>query len=386
MDENRLKYLLERYHHQLCSDEELAVLNNWFHTFNTGSKNMESWLQAAGGEEQLSNALYEDFKKKLNRKQKYTALYQVLKVAASVIITLAIGLLLYRSNKPKTNPVQRIAVQKVNQTSINPSGKKATLTLANGNKIVLDDTQAGLLGTQENTKINKTAYGEIAYSASKDRPVDGKLLFNTLTTPRGVKYDLTLADGTKVTLDAASSITYPVAFAGKERRVEITGQAYFQVVHRESQPFKVSVKGQVIEDIGTVFNVSAYEDDPSVKITLAEGKVFVNNPHRQVSMSPGQQAEIKNGQSDISLKTVDVNEIVSWKNGWLIFHHESISNVMKQAARWYDIDVQYEGNLKSKKFGGVISRYKDISELLENLKITGGINYKIEGRRVVLIN
>jgi ferric-dicitrate binding protein FerR (iron transport regulator) len=382
MNHTRLNFLLKRYKRNQCTEAELAELNDWFHMHNPGTSNMQNWLDESGGDEKMAVELFENFKDQLRPQAKLIDFRRAIKIAASILILVSVCLIFYT----RTTPKYVATVHQTPKSQIRPGSNKAVLTLANGAKIVLNNMGNGHLAVQNSTQIIKLNNGSIAYTTEKEPLNAKKVLYNTMSTPRGGKYEIVLADGTRVTLDAASSITYPVAFYGKERQVTVTGQAYFQVVHNASQPFSVVVKGQVIQDIGTAFNVNAYDDDPSVKITLQQGAVAVSNKLKTVSLKPGEQAEVKDGEQNISVKSVDVNEAIAWKNGWFILHNESIKDVMKQAARWYDVDIDYEGNIMPRKFGGTISKYKDISELLENLKIAGNIKYKIEGRRVILTN
>ena len=390
MDQERLKYLIERYQLNQCSNAEMDELNEWFHAHNPGVENLESWLQEYSNPETLSANLYSNFKEKVIPAPKVIRLQRIYRIAAAAVMLAIIGIAFY----PKNTSTESTALVKADTTAakpadnpIRPGGNKAILTLADGRAITLNDARDGAIATQGNTAINQVKKGEITYNTGNSQLPEAPPIYNTLTTPRGGRYTLTLSDGTVVTLDAASSITYPVVFNQPVRLVQVTGQAYFEVVHNEKQPFRVKAKGQVIEDVGTAFNVNAYADDPFIKITLAEGKVDVHGLSKTVSLVPGEQAQVNDGQAAIAVKRVNVEETVAWKNGWFVFHHESIQNIMKLATRWYDVEVEYQGGPGDKiTLGGNISRYKDISELLQNLKITSGINYKIEGRKVILSN
>lgn len=386
MNEDRLKYLLERYQSNECSPEEQQELDEWFHTWNPGTAGMQQWLREAGGAQALSEEMYADFRERVAppaRRRSGAVWYKVAAAAAVLIVLLIVfypkgqrevQLAQHESNKQATQPAN----------DIRPGSNKAVLKLADGSEIVLSDSGNSHIATQSNTAIERLQTGGIAYQVAQEQADDKPPVYNTLTTPRGGKFTLTLSDGTVVTLDAASSITYPVVFTGKERRVEITGQAYFDVVHNAAKPFHVSAKGQLIEDLGTAFNVNAYPDDPFIKVTLVEGLVDVSNEQEKASLVPGQQAMVKDGESKMRVKVVNVEETIAWKNGWFIFHHENLQNIMKQAGRWYDAEIVIDPALMNKKLGGNISRYKEISELLENLKLTGGLDYRIEGRKVTL--
>jgi transmembrane sensor len=383
MDQDRLKYLLDCYWRKQYTEAEKAELDEWFHANNPGGTDMDNWLSEAGGADELSDELYQDYRKRIVPPARVLKPGRLIGIAASLLLLLSVSYWFYVAKNQSADSQENL--QAKGKNVIKPGGNKAVLTLANGEKIVLNDADMGRLAQQNSTQISKVADSSITYKYVGAN--DKKVLYNTMTTPRGGKYSLTLADGTEVMLDAASSIKFPVAFTGNERRVEVTGQAYFKVVHKADKPFYVVVKGQVIKDIGTEFNINAYDDEQAVRVTLAEGLVNVSNSKKTVSLVPGQQAEVINDQQNILIKTVNVGEVIAWKNGWFVFHHQSIPNVMRQAARWYDVDIAYEGKSITKKFGGNISKYKDITELLENLKITGAItNYKVEGRRVTLMN
>lgn len=385
MTGERLHYLLEQYKQGQLREAELDELNEWFHSWNPGTENMQQWLQESGGPQSLQQVMYAGFTEKVKKAsgaKKTVWLYRV--AAASIILTIFILLLL-----PARKQSGREAFTKNSTTGvihdIPPGTSKAMLKLGDGTEIALTGTNMGRIATQNNTEIKQAGNGMIAYTAGQ-QPGPHQVVYNSLTTPRGGKYSLTLADGTKVMLDAASSITYPVAFTEKERHVEITGQVYFEVAHDAAHPFRVTVKNQVIEDIGTAFNVHAYDDDLYTKITLAEGSINIRNATHSALLVPGEQAIIKNGEQQIQVKKVNVEEVIAWKNGWFIFHQENLQAIMKQAARWYNVEIEYEGTPVDKKFGGRISRYKNISELLENLTITGGISYRIDSNKVVLKN
>ncbi len=387
MNYDRLKYLLQQHQVNKCTKAEWEELNNWFLAYNPGKKDLEAWLEETGGAEELSAICYKDFNQRLNTISKHTLIRKIYRNSAAVAAVLAaLAFFLYKYERSNTHLIARptLAQHSPIADHIRTGSNKAILTLADGSKIPLDDTNKDTIAVQNNTDIRQMHGGRITYHPDGRPSNKNQLVYNKLSTPRGGKFSVTLADGTLATLDAESSITYPVAFDNDERRVEVTGQVFFEVVHKTRQPFRVMVKGQTVEDIGTSFNIKAYDDETSVGITLAEGRVKIINPLTTVTLAPGQQARIDNGRQDIHVKSVDVAEIISWKNGWFAFHHETIQNVMKQAARWYDVDVIYERVPVNREFGGMISKYKEISELLQNLKLAGGINYRIEGRKVII--
>jgi transmembrane sensor len=289
--------------------------------------------------------------------------------AASIVLALSAGgYFLLHKPQPKTETARLI------KNDIAPGHNQATLTLAGGKKIILTKGLSGTLAKQGQTIINATK-NNIIYNA-KNKTGD-QFSYNTLTTARGEQspYPLVLADGTKVWLNAESSITFPTAFNQKERIVKVTGEAYFEVAHNAKQPFKVQTAGQTIEDIGTRFNVNAYTDESATRTTLIEGVVKVNRK----LLAPGQQCDGK------TVKQVNASQSIAWKNGDFDFDDDKITTVMRQLARWYDVDVQYEGNLTTEGFNAQISRRQNISVVLKALERTNGVRFKIEGRRVTVM-
>lgn len=209
--------------------------------------------------------------------------------------------------------------------------------------------------------------------------------FNTITTPRGGQYQVVLEDGTRVWLNAASSIRFPQAFIGVTREVELTGEAYFEVAKNKAKPFIVQANGTKVQVFGTHFNINAYGDNSNVTTTLLEGSVRMSSGSSAVMLAPGQQGDAVNGAT-IKVSPADIQQTMAWKNGLFIFHDLNITEVMKQVGRWYDVDVEYrDDEVKKNEFGGTISKYKNITELLDVMVLTRSIHYKIEGRRVIIM-
>jgi len=299
--------------------------------------------------------------------------------AASVIIILSYGTFLLFPGKPvkkrMAHTIQDIA----------PGGNKAILTLANGEKVQLNGTKNGLVAKQGGVTIAKREDGQLSYSDDQAVAASGEL-FNTVETPRGGKYQLTLADGTIAILDAASSIHYPVAFKGDQRSVQITGQVYFEVVHDARRPFKVSVKDQVIEDLGTKFNINAYDDEPVTKTTLVEGSIGLKTSSQYIILKPGQQAINSTGNPITNVVAVDIEDAMAWKNDNFLFNNEPLESIMRKISRWYDVDIQYQKgfNLKESYLGG-LTRYSNVSQVLKLLEITGEVRFEIDGKTIRVI-
>ncbi|XHR97035.1 FecR family protein [Mucilaginibacter sp. UC70_90] len=215
---------------------------------------------------------------------------------------------------------------------------------------------------------------------------EGVPQINTITTPRGGQYQVILEDGTKVQLNAASSIKFPEYFTGANREIELNGEAYFEVAKDKAHPFIVKANSTRVQVLGTHFNINAYSDNPDITTTLLEGSVKMSKGAVAVMLLPGQQGAVNQNSSSIKVSRADVEANMAWTKGFFVFHDQSIVTIMKQVSRWYDVDIEYQDiQVQENEFGGTISKYKDIEELLDNIKLTGSIHYKIEGRRVIIM-
>ncbi|SDE40244.1 FecR family protein [Mucilaginibacter pineti] len=373
---NKIEFLTltEKISDGTATDEEIRLYNAYYNSFQ---KTSGAWVEELlGNQEEIDTELSAHIRAAVRQPHSIRkVIWPRIVAAASIILCLSIGGY-FLLRKPSAQQTVRVS-----KNDIAPGGNKAILTLAGGQKIVLTGAKNGLLANQGNTRINKTADGQLVYDASKSE--SGTTIYNTMTTPRGGQYHLTLADGTNVWLNAASSIKYPTAFNGDERLVEITGEAYFEVAHNAAKPFKVSSGGQTVEVLGTHFNINAYADEPAIRTTLLEGSVKLTINKQKAILKPGQQAFISGGNNDlIKIKAVDVNEVMAWKNGYFIFNDENIESIMRKISRWYDIDVTYQGDMTGKEFVGSVSRFKNASEVLRKLEATGIIHFKMDGRRL----
>jgi transmembrane sensor len=302
-------------------------------------------------------------------------------VAACLLVAFAVGGY-FLFDSPVNGPA---IANKPQKTAILQGGNKAILRLANGSKIILDSVKTGEIAKQGGAIIVKTKDGKVIFDASNtdSKPTD-EIAFNTLSTPRGGQYMVKLPDGSAVWLNSSSSLKFPTSFSANERVVELTGEAYFEVAKNPLKPFKVKTAQQMVEVLGTHFNINAYDDEPSVATTLLEGSVKVsqNSSGKTLVLKPGQQARLDN---DLRKFDVDASLYVDWKDGYFKFTREDIHSILRKAARWYDVDVSYSGNITKEGFVGIVPRSKDIYELLNALKLTGLINYKVEGRHVTIM-
>ncbi|SIO55111.1 FecR family protein [Chitinophaga niabensis] len=299
--------------------------------------------------------------------------------AAAVLLMLGIGgyfLLIPPAEK-------RITVKRY-KDDVQPGGNKAMLTLSDGSTISLEDAQQGSLAQQGGSQVIKSADGELAYN--KNGLPGEEIQYNTLTTPLGGQYRITLPDGTSVWLNAGSSLRYPTAFTGKDRKVELKGEGYFDVAKNATMPFYVMLNNGVeVRVLGTQFNVNAYSDEKNIATTLVEGAVLVKNKEIANVLQPGQQSLA--GQNDNTLKLVknaDIAAVTAWKEGVFKFNDAEIETVMKQLSRWYDIEIVYEGNPVKEYFNGTIPRNVPVSKVLELLELTGLVHFKIEGKRIIV--
>jgi transmembrane sensor len=302
----------------------------------------------------------------------------------------AITYLVTNRTTTKNVIVRNISPKPILKNDVAPGGNKAILTLADGSSIVLDSASNGTLGQQGNIKIIKLDNGLLAYSVNgKQLTENDEAFYNTISTPRGGQYQITLADGTMVWLNAASSIRFPVLFTGTQRKVEITGEVYFEVAKNKTMPFKVKATSSEIEVLGTHFNVNAYEDEATTKTTLLEGSIkvstasFVSNTQTTKFLQPGQQASSSNDGKINILSNADLEETMAWKNGRFQFKSTDLKSMLRQIARWYDVDVEYRGNVDL-HFTGQLTRNENVSKVFEKLALTNEVHFKIEGRRIIV--
>jgi ferric-dicitrate binding protein FerR (iron transport regulator) len=302
---------------------------------------------------------------------------EYLQWAAAVLLFLAVSVVV--SNKLR----HKQPAPQAHNLDLAPGGNKATLTLADGSKVSLDSAKNGSLATQPGTHIIKQ-HEQLSYRATPANPGAVGVSYNTLTTPKGGQYQLLLADGTKVWLNAASSLKFPTVFAGNERVVELTGEAYFEVMHNAKQPFKVKTGNQTIQDIGTQFDINSYADEDAISTTLIEGSVKIVDAQRQTIIRPGQQYLAKpNGLPEVK-SDIDIDEVTAWKNGMFQFNNADIKTIMRQISRWYNVDVEYRGPVPASTYHGRISRNSNASSVLKILELSG-INFTIEeGRKIIV--
>ena len=266
---------------------------------------------------------------------------------------------------------------------VKPGSYKAILTRADGTKLALERAAIGSLGQQGNAKLGKTSANEIKYTATGLN--NSLVLSNTITTPKGGQFQVTLSDGSRVTLNANSSITYPVAFAGTERIVTISGEAFFEVTASSKKPFIVSVFDMKVEVVGTVFNINAYFDEPFITIALLKGSIKITKDSISHSLRPLQEAQFEKEGTFSLKKNIDTSEVVAWKNGLFKFNKSDIESVTRQLGRWYDVDVEFENNApRDLLVSAKIQRNADFADCIRLLKLNR-VNSRLEGKTLIVM-
>ena len=367
--------LLKKYREGTCTEQEKAILESW-HLHDLTESDFEPSAQSisrtyAKGRKAILAHIYSD--------RPIRKLWPRMSVAASILLFVGITTYFLSTRHPSSNSSTEYL------SDIPPGGNRAILTLSNGQQINLNTAKNGKLALQGIVSINKSASGNLIYQANLEQAGNtGEVQYNTMSTPIGGQYLLVLQDGTKVWLNAASSIKFPTAFTGQERKVEVTGEAYFEVAHNAAKPFRVISSKQIVEVLGTHFNINAYADEAGIRTTLLEGSVKVSTGLDNIVIKPGEQSVFQDGFLGVT-KHADIDEAVAWKNGYFQFNDEKISSVMHKLSRWYNIEVQYSGDTSNEGFSGAISRSKNISQVLNMLERTKAVHFKIEGRRVIVL-
>lgn len=394
MNAARLQYLVDRYYNKIASAaerEELMVLfrdNNNDDELVKKLKHLwendtpEKVFPENTGKAILKNIVGQSSAHEIDEavKPRVISFMKKIMAAAAIVILIATGAYFFFNNKSGNKAVARKAQLKPLLKPGIPGGNKAVLQLADGTEIFLDKAANGTLAQQGTTKILKLN-GLLSYNANSNQT---EILYNIIATPRGGQYQLILADGTKVWLNAASSLRFPTAFAAKERTVELSGEGYFEVAKNNNMPFIVAVNNMQVRVLGTHFNIMAYGDEAAFATTLLEGSVQVTSGSAIRFLKPGQQAQLnKTGELKL-ISDVDVEESTGWKNGMFHFNKASTEVVMRQLSRWYDVEVIYEGKVPKKEFVGKVSRSANASEVLKILEVSG-VRFKNEGNKITVM-
>lgn len=360
--------LLKRYTDGIATPEEIAIVESWQLEFSL--ENREA-LPAAETAEDL-----EAIREKLvaiSRKPVVRPMWHRVAAAAVLLTGIGAGFYLYTHRHPV------MTVNELAAHDIMPGKNAATLTLSNGTKILLDDQVKGKVAEQAGVNVTKNKDGEIVYD---DAAVSGsgEHVYNTLATSNGETYEVNLPDGSKVWLNAASSLRYAASFSGlAERKVTLTGEAYFEIANDAQHPFIVVANKQEVKVLGTHFNINSYNDEPIAKTTLLEGAVSVND---KIILKPGEEASL-NRAGNMRVQGADVTMAVAWKNGKFYFKDVPLDAVMRQLSRWYNLEIEYEQTPTDDTFNGVIDRNASLSRILKILE-RGGVRFQVQGRKVIV--
>lgn len=334
--------------------------------------------------DERKDLVWENMQPGIEFRKKVLTLWQRMAIAASFVVVITGGVYLY-FNVTSGDPVVAEKKQDLLQQDILPPEGTAILTMADGRKVALDGNPNAALADQGGSSIRNES-GGLVYKQGEA----AKEVLNTVTTPRGVMFSVTMADGTRAWLNTASSIRYPAAFTGTERRVTITGEVYFDVAKDAKRPFIVMADNSEIRVLGTQFNVNAYSNEASVRTTLVTGKVEVGMPliKDKTVLKPGQQARAQRGEAALALiKNADLEEVTGWRNDKFVFQGEgaTIQDIMKQLQRYYDIDVEFQGKIPDDHFVAIMPRSLPISRILQVLQKTERIRFKIDDRKVIVM-
>ena len=357
--------LLEMLDNPQYSEELNSILRDNFDSVEIPSVSSE-----------VTEKFIEELKGKMNSSSKtektaVIKLFNWKKIAAAASILVAVGIGTFVVfQKGDEAPVVAVSKQ-VNDKAPGKTG--AILTLADGSKIVLDSLGNGLVANQNNTTVSKKNGGLVYKSGN-----NSELVYNTMTTPRARQYNLELSDGTKVWLNASSSLTFPTSFASNERKVILAGEAYFEVAKDKKRPFRVSVNEMQVNVLGTHFNINAYDDEATINTTLLEGSVVLSEKSQKVLLKPGQQAQKQKKGTIVVNNKVNIDKVMGWKNGVFYFENADLQTVLREISRWYDVDVVFEKGIPVRTFEGEIQRNLKLSQVLKILE-KNKVHFKIDG-------
>ena len=397
-EKNNWEYLIEKFTKNTCTKEEFDQLLKWVEQdYNNEdlTEELRKHWENVGNENQGSSI---DWEKKFSTLLDETRLgtpviplyrnhrkMRLIKWAAvaSVLLLISVGgyFGFYSRNKMSVE-ISKTTNEHIHPNrDVAPGGNKAILTLADGSIINLDSAQNGTLATQGNIKVIKGEDGQLFYYVDQENST--AVGYNTISTPRGGKYEIVLSDGTRVWLNAESSLEFPASFTGKTREVTLRGEGYFEVAKNALIPFHVKVDHMTIEVLGTHFNVNAYSEEPDIETTLLEGSIKIKKAGKVQILSPGEQAKFTSSGIFLN-KNADLQQVMAWKEGFFLFDNTDIYTLMRQVARWYDVEVNFEGKIAVEGFTGKISRNVPLSKFLKVLELNE-MHIKTEGKKITII-
>jgi len=376
-----LQNIIKRYLDGTASAAEINFIEEYYAFLGQGENETGETLDINNLEQETFQAI----QAKIARQQKSRVLSFYKYASAAAILILLCGGLYFLLNK--NSPISpSTSLAKIENLDVLPGSDKATLTLANGSKVILDDQTPENISDTHGVKISKTKDGQLIYTIVNNENLLNSTAFNSIQTPKGGQYQVILPDGTKVWLNAASSLKYPEVFAGKKRSVTLTGEAYFEVAKDKEKPFDVQIQNQNVEVLGTHFNINGYLDDNYIKTTLLEGAVKVSNLKSTKKLKPGEQAIAGISQNALIEVTsqVDTNDEIAWKNGLFQFNDTDLKIILNQLERWYDIKIDYS-SIPDKRYNGMVPRKSKLSEVLKMLEKTGNIKFELLENRTLKV-
>lgn len=382
-DQSRITYLLQRYTGKTCTRQELEELFAYIaaHPDDAG---LHAFMEDVYHDLNPNTALpdidldsvYRSMMPPAPAKRVFPMRYAAAAAVLAAIVALAFLWRSPRRHAPVKTPLAQQAAKPVT-----PGSDRATLTLANGTTITLDSTGQQVI-SGGNTRITQQ-HGQLVYGTPGSK--EQNIQYHTLSTPRGGQFKLTLPDGTKVWLNSASSLRYPTAFTGSSRTVELQGQGYFEVAQNAAQPFKVTVNSMEVQVLGTSFDIMAYNDEATVNTTLVNGAVQVKEGSRLQLLHPGQQAMLNPATHALSVQAADVQKVIAWKNGLFVFNNMTLAAILREIARWYDVEIVYTVQPSQDLYGGGISRSLQLPGVLSLLEANGANHFRMEGRKVIVL-
>jgi len=374
LDTEQFSKLLARYNNNTASAEERTQVERWYEQLEGKAVLSE--------DAELKGQIYGAVRKHIEGpvpvlQQKKRKIYSWIAWAAVWCVLFNIGLLYFQAKRFQV----KSDVLSAQTKGITPGTDKAILTLADGTKINLSDVGNGQLARQAGVMVSKTKNGELIYKVIN---ADHAAQYNTISTPRGGQYQLLLADGTRVWLNANSSLTFPTAFPADQRKVRFKGEAYFEVAKDKSRKFIVESNETEVQVLGTHFNIMAYEDEAAQVTTLLEGSIELHKGNEKSLLKPGQQARTMVSTNQIHVKDIDnAEQVIAWKNGYLQFEKSDLQSLMRQVSRWYDADVVYQGKIPKKEYSGKIPRSVGVKTLIEMLSYSG-IHCQVKDNKIII--
>jgi transmembrane sensor len=382
-----VKEILNRYLQGTCSDSEKEIVEEWYRD----QVDQPVWEFSAGEDAETGDRILAELRRRLEltgeapvvrmRLRRNRAVY-----AAACILFIAIGTGVWWIQRQRSGTIAARQTTATQTGDIGPGGNKAVLTLADGRKIALDSTADGLIAQQGPSSIVQHANGKLEYRSSPGNKAKAPsdIVYNSLSTPAGGQYQLVLPDGSKVWLNAMSTIRFPSSFTGSDRVVQLDGEAYFEVAKDESRPFRVTARDINVEVLGTAFDLNSYDDEPTIRTSLLQGAVRLVRGNARLVLRDGEQAETA-GQAGLAMVPgADVAKAIAWKNGSFSFDNDNIQTVMRQLSKWYDVEIKYQGEPTHTVFGGTMRRTLSLQQVLSALS-RYDVRFQLKGRTLVVL-